>query len=48
MASVGIVMTKSLPFVSTNNAIRTFRHALSLDEVRSFSIVYFGGLVLSD
>lgn len=35
VASVGIVMTKSLPFVSTNNAIRTFRHALSLDEHRA-------------
>lgn len=28
-------MTKSLPFVSTNDSIRTFRHALSLDEHRA-------------
>ncbi|THH16718.1 hypothetical protein EW146_g3969 [Bondarzewia mesenterica] len=35
VASVGIIMTKSLPFVSTNTAIRTFRHALSLDEHRA-------------
>lgn len=31
--SVGVIMTKSLPFVSTNGAIKVFRHALSLDEV---------------
>ncbi|EIM85764.1 uncharacterized protein STEHIDRAFT_121799 [Stereum hirsutum FP-91666 SS1] len=33
--SVGIIMTKSLPFVSTNDSIRTFRHALSLDQHRA-------------
>ena len=33
MASVGIIMTKTLPFVGTNTTIKTFRHALSLDEV---------------
>ncbi|TFY76082.1 hypothetical protein EWM64_g7930 [Hericium alpestre] len=35
VASVGIVWTRSLPFVTTNTTIRTFRHALSLDEHRA-------------
>ncbi|KAF8722698.1 hypothetical protein AX14_009658 [Amanita brunnescens Koide BX004] len=34
VASVGIISSHSLPFISSNNAIRTFRHALSLDERR--------------
>lgn len=33
VASVGVIMGRSLPFVSTNRLIKTFRHALSLDEV---------------
>lgn len=33
VASVGLV-SKELPFVGTNNAIRVFRHAISLDEHR--------------
>lgn len=33
VASVGLLAGRSLPFVTTNNAIKTFRHALSLDEV---------------
>ncbi|KAA1469715.1 hypothetical protein DENSPDRAFT_638958 [Dentipellis sp. KUC8613] len=35
VASVGIIFTKSLPFVTTNRTIKTFRHALSLDEHRA-------------
>ncbi|KAI0322401.1 hypothetical protein OF83DRAFT_1094151 [Amylostereum chailletii] len=35
VASVGVIMTRTLPFVSTNTTIRTFRHALSLDEHRA-------------
>ncbi|KAN0138084.1 Uncharacterized alpha/beta hydrolase domain (DUF2235) domain containing protein [Lactarius tabidus] len=35
VASVGVVMSKSLPFVTGNTAIRVFRHALSLDEHRA-------------
>jgi len=34
VASVGVIYTRSLPFVNSNKAIRTFRHALSLDERR--------------
>jgi uncharacterized protein (DUF2235 family) len=33
VASVGVI-PRSLPFVSTNNNIRFFRHALALDERR--------------
>lgn len=33
VASVGVVMNRTLPFVSSNTAIKTFRHAVSLDEV---------------
>jgi len=35
VASVGIIMKKSLPFVNSNTAIRVFRHAISLDEHRA-------------
>ncbi|KAI0702283.1 hypothetical protein BC835DRAFT_1263977 [Cytidiella melzeri] len=35
VASVGLLMSKSLPFTTTNTTIRTFRHALSLDEHRA-------------
>jgi hypothetical protein len=35
VASVGVVMSKSLPFVSGNTTIRVFRHAISLDEHRA-------------
>ncbi|KAL9711343.1 hypothetical protein Ac2012v2_005887 [Leucoagaricus gongylophorus] len=35
VASVGLLAGRSLPFVTTNNAIKTFRHALSLDERRA-------------
>jgi len=31
--SVGVVMSRSLPFVDVNTTIRVFRQALSLDEV---------------
>lgn len=33
MASVGLLASRSLPFVTTNSGIKVFRHALSLDEV---------------
>jgi uncharacterized protein (DUF2235 family) len=36
VASVGILRTLSLPFTDTNRDIKTFRHALSLDEVRVY------------
>ncbi|KAF9443235.1 hypothetical protein P691DRAFT_738143 [Macrolepiota fuliginosa MF-IS2] len=35
VASVGLVMGRTLPFVSSNTSIKTFRHALSLDERRA-------------
>jgi uncharacterized protein (DUF2235 family) len=35
VASVGVIMSKSLPFVKGNTAIRVFRHALALDEHRA-------------
>jgi len=34
VSSVGIIAGKTLPFVASNTAIKTFRHALSLDERR--------------
>ena len=43
VASVGIITTRSLPFVSSNSAIRIFRHALSLDEVSPFTNVISAG-----
>ncbi|KAI0801922.1 hypothetical protein BC629DRAFT_153777 [Irpex lacteus] len=35
VASVGLLMSKTLPFTTTNTTIKTFRHALSLDERRA-------------
>ncbi|KAF9013136.1 hypothetical protein BDQ17DRAFT_1386764 [Cyathus striatus] len=35
VASVGILLSRSLPFTNSNTSIRTFRHALSLDEHRT-------------
>jgi len=35
VASVGILMAKTLPFTNSNTSIKTFRHALSLDEHRA-------------
>ncbi|KAI0712063.1 hypothetical protein C8Q76DRAFT_733337 [Earliella scabrosa] len=34
VASVGVIMGRSLPFTTSNTTIKTFRHALSLDEHR--------------
>jgi len=34
VSSVGVIAGKTLPFVASNTAIKTFRHALSLDERR--------------
>ncbi|KAJ7078619.1 hypothetical protein B0H15DRAFT_860330 [Mycena belliarum] len=34
VASVGVLMGRSLPFTGTNDSIKTFRHAVSLDERR--------------
>lgn len=33
VASVGVIMGRTLPFTNSNSSIKTFRHALSLDEV---------------
>ncbi|KAK7681353.1 hypothetical protein QCA50_015444 [Cerrena zonata] len=35
VASVGLFTGRTLPFISTNDGIKTFRHALSLDEHRA-------------
>ena len=35
--STGILHSRALPFTNSNTGIRTFRHAVSLDEVRSSS-----------
>ncbi|EPQ51108.1 hypothetical protein GLOTRDRAFT_108364 [Gloeophyllum trabeum ATCC 11539] len=35
VASVGVIMGKTLPFTTSNTTIKTFRHALSLDEHRA-------------
>ncbi|ESK88013.1 hypothetical protein Moror_10818 [Moniliophthora roreri MCA 2997] len=35
VASVGLIMTRTLPFTNSNKGIRVFRHALSLDERRA-------------
>lgn len=35
VASVGVVLGKTLPFISDNTTIKTFRHALALDEHRA-------------
>jgi uncharacterized protein (DUF2235 family) len=37
VSSVGVIWSRALPFSYSNNAIKTFRQALALDEV--------GGLV---
>lgn len=34
VASVGVIRSKTLPFTTANTTIKTFRHALSLDEHR--------------
>ncbi|TCD70154.1 hypothetical protein EIP91_004624 [Steccherinum ochraceum] len=34
VASVGVLMARNLPFTTANTTIKTFRHALSLDEHR--------------
>lgn len=33
VASVGLILRRDLPFTATNEQIKDFRHALSLDEV---------------
>ena len=41
VGNVGYVYSPAtLPFVGTNRMIKTFRHALSLDEVRTISRIY--------
>jgi len=35
VASVGLLTSRTLPFTTTNTTIKTFRHALSLDEHRA-------------
>ncbi|KAH9480717.1 hypothetical protein JR316_0007317 [Psilocybe cubensis] len=35
VASVGVIMGRTLPFTNSNSAIKTFRHALALDEHRA-------------
>ncbi|KAG6830582.1 hypothetical protein H0H92_016033 [Tricholoma furcatifolium] len=35
VASVGVITARTLPFTNSNRAIKTFRHALSLDERRA-------------
>ncbi|KAG6902608.1 hypothetical protein C0995_014214 [Termitomyces sp. Mi166 len=35
VASVGVIAGRTLPFTNSNKAIKTFRHALSLDERRA-------------
>lgn len=40
VASVGLFWSPSLPFTNSNNGVKTFRHALALDEV--------SGLLLSE
>ncbi|PPR05037.1 hypothetical protein CVT24_010183 [Panaeolus cyanescens] len=35
VASVGVIMGRTLPFTNSNESIKTFRHALSLDERRA-------------
>ncbi|RXW24075.1 hypothetical protein EST38_g1771 [Candolleomyces aberdarensis] len=35
VASVGVIMGRSLPFTNSNTSVKTFRHALSLDEHRA-------------
>ncbi|KIY51549.1 hypothetical protein FISHEDRAFT_36896 [Fistulina hepatica ATCC 64428] len=35
VASVGLVLPRTLPFINTNKGIKVFRHAISLDERRA-------------
>ncbi|KAI0953205.1 hypothetical protein AcW1_007484 [Taiwanofungus camphoratus] len=35
VASVGVIFSRTLPFITSNTTIKTFRHALSLDEHRA-------------
>ncbi|KAG7088030.1 hypothetical protein E1B28_012066 [Marasmius oreades] len=35
VSSVGVIMNKTLPFTNSNTSIKTFRHAISLDERRA-------------
>ncbi|KAJ2929449.1 hypothetical protein H1R20_g7642, partial [Candolleomyces eurysporus] len=35
VASVGVIVGRTLPFTNSNSSIKTFRHALSLDEHRA-------------
>lgn len=35
MASTGVIWSKDLPFTTNNKMIKTFRHALALDEHRA-------------
>lgn len=35
VASVGVISSKTLPFTNSNKSIKTFRHALALDEHRA-------------
>jgi len=41
VASVGLVLSRSLPLTYSNKAIKTFRQALSLDEVCIFRVPLF-------
>jgi len=38
VASVGVIMGRTLPFTNSNTSIKTFRHALSLDEVSGYRL----------
>jgi uncharacterized protein (DUF2235 family) len=40
VASVGVIMGRSLPFVDVNTTIRVFRQALALDEVCGGTLVF--------
>lgn len=40
VGSIGVLRSKTLPFTNSNSSIKTFRHALSLDEVRFFSFTH--------
>ncbi|KAK1230821.1 hypothetical protein PQX77_006093 [Marasmius sp. AFHP31] len=35
VSSVGVIMTRSLPFTNSNTAVKTFRHAVAIDERRT-------------
>ncbi|TFK71280.1 hypothetical protein BDN72DRAFT_469478 [Pluteus cervinus] len=42
VSSVGVLMSRTLPFTNSNASVKTFRHALSLDERRArFRPTYF-------